>query len=328
MPTQYVADIHIYESQELSNLSWSFARLKVNDRPLLAAISSEALKKLGHFTSLHISNTVWAFAVLREVSHSASFLPPATRQFLDHSAPLLGTEWVDMVSSAEIHGPFVGRDELRRRFELELFLPTIDQLAGILSPDPAAALAAVAGLGDFLERRQLPHLGPRYTGRAFAALGWSPPAPSLAAQWVPTARHEAWAALGLSIGSLVRTERIVAWLSADMHFRDLVIEVPGRIYHCGVPKEVDGRALSMLRATFRHMARDDHAERAALLSLTSLVLDACNAGSDVLCEVTGSLRLYVSHFPCLSCVAVLGQFAHIAPRLRLEIAFDDATQDE
>merc|ERR1711966_516126 len=99
---------------------------------------------------------------------------------------------------------------------------------------------------------------------------------------------------------------IMAFVAAAGWFQDLFIEVPGRLFHAGVPPEADADVCAQLQPTFRRMARDDHAERAALLSVTSSVLNACQSGTAALSKITGIVRLYVSHFPCLSCVAVLG----------------------
>jgi len=238
----------------------------------------------------------------------------------------VGTEWVDLASIAAVGGcAFQGRAELLVRFERELLLPAMQCLSAIV--DPALELqTSLRELKAYLDARQLPHLGPFFTRRALAALGWFwsvglPP-------WAEAARLEAWAVQGLSVGNLVRTERIMAWVAASLRFRDLPLELPGRLFHAGVPPEADEDVRALLQPTFRHMARDDHAERGALLWVVLRALDACRAGTGALSELAGSVRLYVSHFPCMSCLAVLGQFARLAPCASLEAAFDDAWHDE
>eukprot|EP00746_Dinoflagellata_sp_MGD_P042401 gnl/MRDRNA2_/MRDRNA2_20282_c0_seq1.p3 gnl/MRDRNA2_/MRDRNA2_20282_c0~~gnl/MRDRNA2_/MRDRNA2_20282_c0_seq1.p3 ORF type:complete len:109 (-),score=16.71 gnl/MRDRNA2_/MRDRNA2_20282_c0_seq1:40-366(-) len=103
-----------------------------------------------------------------------------------------------------------------------------------------------------------------------------------------------------------------------------MINIPGRVYHAGLPREVDEEVMAMLRPTFRHMSRDDHAERMALIHVVTQVLDECRAGTSVLSELAGALQLYTSHFPCISCMAVIGQFAGLCPLVRIEVEYDAA----
>mmetsp|Transcript_57640 Transcript_57640/g.106052 ORF Transcript_57640/g.106052 Transcript_57640/m.106052 type:complete len:230 (+) Transcript_57640:196-885(+) len=229
------------------------------------------------------------------------------------------------MSVAKKHGPRAAGAELEKAFEEFVFLPALGKLSAI--PDSKISLSTtLRQLKEFLDDRQLPHLGPHYTRYALTVMGWKAPPPD--ASWVPVARHQVWAAQGLSVGTFVRTERIMAWVSATLWFRDQMLEVPGRLFHAGIPPDADKDICAMLQPTFRHMARDDHAERAALLWVTAFVLNGCRAGTGVLGELVGAVRLYISHFPCLSCVAVLGQFARHMPMPRFEVAYDDAWEDQ
>mmetsp|Transcript_42960 Transcript_42960/g.67966 ORF Transcript_42960/g.67966 Transcript_42960/m.67966 type:complete len:422 (+) Transcript_42960:247-1512(+) len=318
-----------YEPQELSNISWSFARLKVKDRPLMTAIAAAARNKLSEFSSLNISNTVWALAVLSERSSLNSCLPLAIERFVDLADFSMGTEWVDLVSTIFLvgqHVPVALMSRLVERFEENLFTPAVNHLRAILDPMKNCPSSLIE-LKEFLDAHQLPHLGQEYSKCALNALGWLTPGDE-DAPWVSTARFGAWAAQGVSIGNLVRTERIVAWVAASLCFRDIVIEIPGRFVHQGIPNDIDEEVQAMLLPTFRNIARDDHAERAALLHVLASVLKACNVGVDALLQLAGWVRLYASHYPCMSCVAVCGQLSRIAPGPLLEIAFDDAWQDD
>lgn len=265
--------------------------------------------------------------ILRVLSLSAHldvFLPPAASRFLEVAQDSVGTEWVDMVSVAKAHGPFASKEALTQQFESYMLLPAMQQLAAILDPE-VSQMTALRDLKMLMDQRQLPHLGPYYTGRALEMLRWAWTRSE--APWVLSARHSVWAAQGVSVGSLVRTERIMAVVAAALWFHDIFIEVPARLFHAGVPPDANAEVCAQLQPTFRHMARDDHAERAALLSVASTAVNACRSGTAALLSVTGSVRLYVSHFPCLSCVAVLGQFSRLAPLLKLEAAYDNAWDD-
>eukprot|EP00419_Tripos_fusus_P027724 CAMPEP_0172720514 /NCGR_PEP_ID=MMETSP1074-20121228/77079_1 /TAXON_ID=2916 /ORGANISM="Ceratium fusus, Strain PA161109" /LENGTH=91 /DNA_ID=CAMNT_0013546043 /DNA_START=284 /DNA_END=559 /DNA_ORIENTATION=+ len=47
-----------------------------------------------------------------------------------------------------------------------------------------------------------------------------------------------------------------------------------------------------------------------------------NYADDVMPEVTGAVRLYATHTPCISCLACMCQFKRILPNVKLEVAFD------
>merc|ERR1712232_1196358 len=133
-----------------------------------------------------------------------------------------------------------------------------------------------------------------------------------------------WAAMGLSIGLLVRTESILAWVTCSLRCRDAQLDIPGTVHHAGTPGETTA-VQNLLRPVFRHVARDDHAERAALLSVLARATQL--AAVQPLAEISGLVRLYVSHFPCISCIAVLGQLKRQLPAVVAEVAFDDAWED-
>jgi hypothetical protein len=124
-----------YEPQEISNIAWSFARLKIVDAPLLHSIASAALHRLYEFTSLNIANTAWAFSVLSQSAHLDAFLPLAASRFLEVAQESVGTEWVDMASIARSHGPFPGKEQLIQQFESYVLLPAMQHLAAILNPE-------------------------------------------------------------------------------------------------------------------------------------------------------------------------------------------------
>eukprot|EP00439_Symbiodinium_sp_Y106_P040403 s4486_g4.t4 len=67
--------------------------------------------------------------------------------------------------------------------------------------------------------------------------------------------------------------------------------------------------------------REDHAERTALLHLTRAFLK--RSGWEASDDCAGWLKLYISHFPCISCVAVICQFVRFFPAIRLELDFDN-----
>jgi len=307
---------------------WSFARLKWQNSPLISALAAKSLTMLDEFTSQNISNTAWALEVLSDTSQLSVFIPPAARRFLDLidlSVQVgMGTEWVDLASivAAGRGGMFKDRSEFLARFQRDLVFPALDQLAALVDPSRSKE-QILQSLQNFMDLHQLPHLGPVYTSHALQALGWFQP--TYPAQWVSSSRLAVCAALGARDQYYpVRTERILARVIASLQFHGCELHVPGRLFHAGVPAEADEWTCALLQPAFRHMLRANHAERAALLWVTAAVRNAFSICESQFVEVTGTLQLYASHFPCMSCLSVLGQFARLASHVALEAAFDDA----
>lgn len=79
---------------------------------------------------------------------------------------------------------------------------------------------------------------------------------------------------------------------------------------------------------FAQHDRSNHAERQALIKIIARVQDACGAKNDEefeaeCAEVTGTVRLYASHTPCISCMACFCQFQRLFPKVKLCVDFDD-----
>lgn len=126
----------------------------------------------------------------------------------------------------------------------------------------------------------------------------------------------------MPIGMNPSTEGIVCHLSCKVyHKRKLMHMEPGRLFFSEIPRGVDERIQHMLQPIFSHINRDDHSERAAFLHIVRAFTRRCGwEGSD---DCDGWLRMYISHFPCISCVAVSCQFVRFFPAVRLEMDFDN-----
>mmetsp|Transcript_56491 Transcript_56491/g.175162 ORF Transcript_56491/g.175162 Transcript_56491/m.175162 type:complete len:204 (-) Transcript_56491:109-720(-) len=124
------------------------------------------------------------------------------------------------------------------------------------------------------------------------------------------------------LGSAPTTENIVIWAAAQLLHREehLLVE-PGRFYHSGVPRRVDQRLHDMLQPVFQHIHRDDHTERRAFLSISRAIVNRC--GYEGIPDVSGRIAMYIAHFPCISCVAVICQFIRFFPCVRLDMDFDN-----
>eukprot|EP00929_Paragymnodinium_shiwhaense_P068998 TRINITY_DN34810_c0_g1_i2.p1 TRINITY_DN34810_c0_g1~~TRINITY_DN34810_c0_g1_i2.p1 ORF type:complete len:525 (+),score=126.66 TRINITY_DN34810_c0_g1_i2:342-1916(+) len=100
-------------------------------------------------------------------------------------------------------------------------------------------------------------------------------------------------------------------------------------------RRVDRKPRPKLRApgsyvlpVFAQHDRSNHAERQALIKVIARVQEACGAQTDSefeaeAAEVTGTVRLYASHTPCISCMACFCQFQRLFPKVKLCVDFDD-----
>ncbi|CAE7262551.1 bimG [Symbiodinium sp. CCMP2592] len=126
------------------------------------------------------------------------------------------------------------------------------------------------------------------------------------------------------LGRAVRvpsTEGIIAWFSSRIFFKEeLLLVEPGRLFYWGVLDGVD-RLQKMLLPVFSHIHRDDHCERFCLLHQTRAIARRC--GFDGFDDCSGYVRMYVSHFPCISCIAVICQFVRLFPAVRFELDYDN-----
>lgn len=85
---------------------------------------------------------------------------------------------------------------------------------------------------------------------------------------------------------------------------------------------------SYVLPVFAQHDRSNHAERQALIKVIARVQEACGAKTDEefeaeCAEVTGTVRLYASHTPCISCMACFCQFQRLFPKVKLCVDFDD-----
>lgn len=124
------------------------------------------------------------------------------------------------------------------------------------------------------------------------------------------------------LGCAPTTENIVIWAKARIFYQEQQLFVePGRFYYSGIPRNLHPRLHEMLQAVFEHINRDDHTERRAFLSLSRAIVNRCGFGG--IPDVSGCISMYIAHFPCISCIAVVCQFIRFFPSVRLEMDFDN-----
>merc|ERR1719401_1547512 len=94
------------------------------------------------------------------------------------------------------------------------------------------------------------------------------------------------------------------------------------MYYVGIPAGIDPRIHEMLQSIVNR--RDDHCVRSGFLHQTRAMIRRC--GYDGTDDCSGTIQMYISHFPCISCIAIFCQFIRFFPGVRLEMDFDDMLQ--
>lgn len=245
-----------------------------------------------------------------------------------------GVEWVEIASALATtrcsgrwpHGS--AAFQLEVDFAVGFFWPIVLCIADMAMPTVAHA-SAYRTLSHTVDRLGVAHLGPAHTRLAIPAAARSRPPPS---SWTESARAALREVLAGRVGAGT-TERCVVYASALLIWRDECTELPGLIYGSlprGPPAPIgespEDRARALIRHVHRHILRDNHAERAALLAFTTAAvrLSGDGEGGTVLAECVGVARVCASHVPCVSCVTAIAQFSRFLPAVYLEFAFEDA----
>lgn len=204
--------------------------------------------------------------------------------------------------------------------------PVMLGLERLMVPEASASKAGVgagsgceslAELEAFATAVELPHLGERYTRVALDALA-VPPVPrsweQVAAAALPTAARR-------RRPRATEIEAFVAWEAAAVVSTPgpgiLRIHEPGRVFAHGAMPDARGRLVPL----FVKVDRAGHAERMALLAFEAAAADAAFGVALVPPAWRGRLQMVTSHLPCLSCIAVICQFARRHPGVHVEVSF-------
>merc|ERR1712025_945565 len=92
------------------------------------------------------------------------------------------------------------------------------------------------------------------------------------------------------------------------------VNEPGRVYFADDSAEHSILVERMLQPLFLQVPRNGHAERRALIDLLKAIGRSFAYGSsECWSQVLGEVKLYVSHYPCISCLAVIAQFGWHLP---------------
>eukprot|EP00930_Biecheleria_cincta_P085086 TRINITY_DN74509_c0_g1_i1.p1 TRINITY_DN74509_c0_g1~~TRINITY_DN74509_c0_g1_i1.p1 ORF type:complete len:665 (+),score=96.96 TRINITY_DN74509_c0_g1_i1:247-1995(+) len=324
-----------FKQQELTNMLWAHASLRYRHADVLAAFVIQARESLSQYSVQNLVSAAGAFQVLswHEVDRECIALREIVRRFaaVDHgTAP--GVECVLLASAVEKVPELCKETEsLGMLMHAKTFIvePTLQHLSMLQKAETSTALDwAHDEMQAWVEKMQIPHLGPSYTRAALTAVSISP-APRESA-WPAEARGAVLEAAWWSCPhAAVSSQGVVAWCSWRLHLaspESRQLEEPGRVFFANDSAEsvLIGR---LLQPIFIQVPRGGHAERRALLELLRGVMRELSAGKDgAWPQVRGKVCLYASHYPCISCLASLARFRRLLPEVTIEVEFDDASE--
>lgn len=306
---------------------WSFASLKYRHQPLMDAFAKPVFDRLPEAISQNIVNVAWALDCLTWQDREGSGFLRILQRFLQISASSLGVEWVTLATIAKERGFAEHVSEFMDRFDALVLAPACRMLQQLRrAATEAERSESLTNLQSWVEELQVPHLGSAFLGDALRAAGAVPSEGS----WLTEARSSVHSAAWWSCPhAAVSSQGVVAWLAAEVQVSPgRLVREPGTVY---VADDSAGLILveRMIQPVFLQVPRHGHAERKAMVAFLRNALreqgsNADAAATNSLQEATGWVRLYASHYFCISCLAALAQFTRTLPHVTVEVGCDNA----
>jgi len=290
-------------TQDLANSSWSCATLTYVDCPLFSSISEEAIRKLAEFERQELSNTAWAFAKFewpdRNLSTAIAEEAKARIDLFDAQA----------LSNLCDSIPHCAQELFQR------LLPTIEEFVGGM-PESLDGWRG-GSFADVLHRIMVDNFGAMGTQVVLARLGLQ----DAGSDFIAKAQHR----IGLALAEVdarkegfgLSHKRVLCFAEWDLGHPSgeqlrgtLLMENGIRVGHVSPPAWLRSHATPI-----NHIIGRDLCGEFQLLTGVGLILDAAPPG-----RLVGTLLMYVSSTPCVSCVAAIRQFQQRYPGLTLAFA--------
>lgn len=320
-----------FTAQELANMPWSYASLKYRHEPLMQSLASESISRISQVTTQNLVNTAWALDVLDWLDPSGQELPGIFARFLQACSGSLGVEWVMLAAIADERGFAHRIPVFAAEFQARVLSPALAHLGALRSaPDDCQLATNLQRLQDWVVQLQVPHLGPVRTRAALiacSALCADPTQAQGTATWVAQAQEAVAQAVWWSCPhAAVSSQGVAAWVAARLEVAGGgLVEELGRVFLADDSAEHSILVERMLQPIFLQVPRSGHAERRALIALLRAVSRAFDYDNNERWGATaGWVRLYASHYPCISCLAVVAQFTRRMPVVALQVEFDNA----
>ena len=342
--------IHEFDMQGIGNVLWSFANVAVYSESLLHEACEETVRRCHKDEASH--NVAQVLSAVQTAGASGfqeiELCKAAIEVFLQKGFGVVGArEFLILGNTALAFADAIPEwKNLASALETHIFDPLAE---AVLRGDWSSVEACIS-------RLDIDHLGAGFTALFLRRVGTS--SVHLHSQlnesqsWVQEAaracaleRERAIQAgieedASVELQKLVRQldkvnkREIVAWVRYEVTSSSGTHTELGRAFGWRLEAEISKVALTILDLLKPMMTksriapnligehdRSGHAERCALLQIASEWLQQGNPQKGS--EFQGDFYLYVTHFPCISCVCVIAQFKRLFPYLRLHLAYAD-----
>lgn len=249
-------------------------------------------------------------------------------QFEESCSGSLAVEWVTLATLVEENMSPKDSQTFMARFHRHILDPALEFLRMLRSAENDRASTTILNdFQDWIVKMQMPHFGAVFTHMALAAAGINSTEKGDTPTWVTHAgeavQNSAWWSCP---HAAVSSQGVVSWCSAALQIPGgKVLDEPGRVYFADDSAEHSILVERMLHPIFLQVPRNAHAERRALIDILRSISRSFAFGqSESWSGVRGEVRLYASHYPCISCLTVLAQFARRLPLVCVTMAFDNA----
>eukprot|EP00933_Yihiella_yeosuensis_P013552 TRINITY_DN12501_c3_g1_i1.p1 TRINITY_DN12501_c3_g1~~TRINITY_DN12501_c3_g1_i1.p1 ORF type:complete len:717 (+),score=122.57 TRINITY_DN12501_c3_g1_i1:179-2152(+) len=350
-----------FDMQGLGNVLWAFANVAIFSEPLLRVACVETSSRLISMPAESEHNVAQVLSAARSAGYiDVALLENAAALFTSPKTEIGARELLILCNAALPASNKMAShswDSLEMKLRKEVLEPLIDAIP----PREVCGEAAWAKMENCVAGLDLDHLGVFYTAKFLKEVG-AVASVKIAGEdrdteaWIHTAatscnaereravresHNETAPAQQQKLGrqlDKVNKREIVAWFSYEVEFPS------------GERRQEAGRAISWRLDAEERAAmgvaspwlrplttrsrvaptligehdRSGHAERCALVEVASGWLEALGVDRAKAAALEGSMCLYVTHFPCISCSCVIAQFSRLFPRLQLHVAFADA----
>lgn len=320
-----IQKINGFDAQGVGNIMWSFGVLGVKKEEMIAAVVERAMAVTPQLTAQEISNIAFGCQALQQDDLLLEFLQATASRFQQFAGSNDGASWVDFAnivrSVVETDGAFEGSKDVDGAFRRLLLEPTLETLTALQSVQ-VDRKEVLHRLQEILDINGLPYFGPWYTRDALAKLRIQ--TPSAGSSWAKEARGCCFEKAGG--WKIPGTDNILCYAAWDVRCRGAQLENPGCTFVSSWSEAISDEIKDMLRPLRQHIKRDMHPERVALLELLDNAGKVIEGGVGAIKKegLEGRINIYVSQYPCISCLGIFCQLMRWCPKVELEIDFDNA----
>jgi len=277
-------------------------------------------------------NIAWSLDTLQYTALEDQALSRMLDHFCEKRDGSLGIEWITLAAIVEERCLGSKMSSFMDEFRSRVLCPALNFLRQLhrtaLSKDCPTELQRFQA---WVHQLQVPHLGAAHTIHALMAAGAkcnnnkSNDDRGLA-EWVVQARSEVRSVVWWSCPhAAVSSQGVAAWVSANLKVAEVNIDEPGKTFLADDSAEHSILVERMLQPLFLQVARNGHAERRAMIYILrqatrAFTYDNPEAWSDVY----GDVKMYASHYLCISCLACVAQFTGRLQHVNVFVEFDNA----